>query len=411
MITREQAERLKADLLALLEEDAFNAERLVARLDALTRERGVDAHAALLMVLCRLAFPEDEARRHWEAIVQRRAELSARLGREVGLRVALLDHFVNANRRLVRPTLIELEMLESLERTSGVDPVTGLHNDRAFRSAVQSELRRARRFGGHVSVALFDLDDFERVNAATGRLVGDRILRELGILLKNKSRDIDFAARPGEDEFALLLPETDRGGASLVAERFRHEVEDHFRRREIAADGLHVTVSAGIATYPQDARSPEDLVARAAQALYRAKASGKNAIQVWTPERRQYLRFDLEPGRFEVEVLSPADAEGGDVVNMSRNGIVFASPEPLHVGERIEIRLQDPSRDPAIAPLRVRGQVVRLEELPAPVDEDDPVRERFEVGVALDVDLTSGGWELLDFLERAHADLGRSDAS
>lgn len=412
MITREQSERMRAELLRLLGEDAHNAERLGSRLDALTRERGVDAHAALLMVLCRLPFPEDDARAHWERIVRHRNELSGALNRDVGLRVALLDYFVNLNVRVVQPTLIDLEMLEAIERSTGVDPVTGLANEKAFRSAVQSELRRARRYRGRVTVVLFDLDDFERVNRAAGTLVGDRILRELAILLKNKSRDIDLTARPGGDEFALLLPETDRNGALLVAERFRVEVERYFRRREIAGGEFPITVSGGLAAYPADARSPQDLIARSAQALYRAKASGKNCLQVWSPERRDYLRFDLEPGRFEVEVLAADQTASGDLRNVSRKGIVFGAPEPLHVGERIEIRMQDPSRDPTVPALRVRGRVVRLEELPPADDEagsDGARDDRFEVGVALDEDLGAGGEGLLDFLERAHADRDRSE--
>ena len=410
MITREQSERMRGELLRLLGEDAHNAERLGSRLDALTRERGIDAHAALLMVLCRLPFPEDEARAHWERIIRHRIDLSGSLNRDVGLRVALLDYFVNRNVRVVQPTLIDLELLEAIERSTGLDPVTGLTNEKAFRAAVQSELRRARRYHGHVSVVLFDLDDFDRANQAAGTLVGDRLLRELAILLKNKSRDIDLTARPGGDEFALLLPETDRNGALLVAERFRVEVEHDFRRREFAGGELPITVSGGLAAYPVDAGSPQDLIARAAQALYRAKASGKNRIQVWSPERRNYLRFDLEPGRFEVEVLSGERAAAGDLRNVSRNGIVFAAPEPLHVGERIEIRMQDPSRDPTVPALRVRGRVVRLEELPPPdADEKRGTDDRFEVGVALDENLGAGGDGLLGFLERAHADRDRSE--
>jgi diguanylate cyclase (GGDEF)-like protein len=408
VISREQAERMKTELLELLAEDAHNAERLASRLDALTRERGVDAHAALLMVLCRLRFPEDEAREHWEAIVRHRDALSRALQRNVAIRVALLDYFVHVNRRLVQPTLIGLEMLESIERTAGIDPTTGLANERTFRATVQTELRRVRRFKGAVSVVLFDLDDFDRVNRAAGELVGDRILNELGILLKNKSRDIDLAARPAEDEFALVLPETPRNGALMVAERYRLEVERYFLRREVGGGVLGITVSGGIATFPADADAPEDLLSRAAEALYRAKADGRNRVVAWTPERRRFLRFDLEPGRFEVEVLGGPTEGGGDVVNVSRDGIVFRSPEPLHVGERIEIRLLESSAARGVPGLRVRGRVVRLEALPSD-DRDAGAGERYEVGVTLDADAAAGDG-LIDFLERAHADLRRSES-
>ncbi len=402
MITRDDARRLESHLLEVLNEDAHNAQRLASRLDAITRETGVGAHAALLMILTQLAFEEGEARRHWEAILTHRETLASRLGRDPGVRVAALDHFVNANRKLVHPTLIDLELFEAAERASGIDPKTGLRSDRAFRSAVQQELRRARRYGQPVAVVLFDLDDFAAVNAAGGPLVGDRVLREVAILLKNKIRDIDLAARPGEDEMALVLPETDRNGALLVAERFRREVEGYFARREVGGRIVRSSVSGGVAGYPGDGGSAEVLLERAAQALYRAKAAGRNAIHVFHPERRRYLRFDLEPGRFEVEVLGPRETSGG-VRDLSRNGILFLSPERLEVGEEIEIRVIDRAGERDEPPFRAHGRVVRLEELPA-----EEANDRFEVGVAFDLGEV-GADDLLDLLERSQTGRGRRE--
>lgn len=406
MITREEAQRLRGELLAVLTEDARNTERLLARLDSLTRETGIGAHAALLLILTRLAFDEEEARRHWQAILAHRDVMEAALGRDCGLRVAVLDYFVNVNRRLVRPALIDLAMTESAEGEE-IDALTGAASSQRFRRALQVELRRARRYELEAAVALFDVDDFAAVAERVGPLVADRVLRELAIVLHNVIRDIDVVARPGEDELAVLLPETGRNGALLVAERFRREAEAFFARRELGAGAPPLTVSGGVACYPADATAPETLLERAAQALYRAKASGKNAIQLYDPERRRFLRFELEPGRFEVEVLAPPDRRPGRARNLSRNGILFASPEALEVGETIEIRLVDGALQ-GVRPLRIRGQVVRLEELP----EDCPAvpgADRYEVGVAFDLDWSEGSDDLLEFLERAQGQgLGRS---
>jgi len=409
VITREEADRLRDQLLAVLEEDAHNAERLLARLDAISTETGIGAHAALLLILCRLAFEDGEARTHWNRIVSHRAALSRTLGRDIGVRVALFDYFINVNRRLVQPTLIDLEMYESGEITGQNDPLTGLANDRSFRTAVQAETRRARRYSQRVSVVLFDLDDFADVNRRVGELVADRILKETAILLSNKIRDIDIASRPGEDELALVLPETGRNGALLVAERFRREIEEHFSRREVAGHPVDLTVSGGVGCFPEDAAAPELLLERAAQALYLAKASGKNAVSVYQPERRRFLRFDLEPGRFEVEVLTSKEVGRARLQNLSRNGIVFASPEALEVGEEIEVRLIDGEPDRA-SPLRIRGRVVRLEEIPLADRESDlagipppEIPDRYEVGVAFDLDGSETEPTLLEFLERARA--------
>ena len=107
MITREEASRLKDQLLQLLAEDTRNTERLFARLDAISKESGIEAHAALILILTQLAFDEADARAHWEGILAHRHALSLSLGRDAGLRVAVLDYFMNVNRRLVNPTLID----------------------------------------------------------------------------------------------------------------------------------------------------------------------------------------------------------------------------------------------------------------------------------------------------------------
>lgn len=412
MITRDEAEKLREKLTQLMVEDAHNTQTLLARLDTLTQESGIGAHSALLLILTHLAFEEREARSHWGEILVRRDELKDKLGRDPGIRMAVLDYFMNVNRQLVQPTLIELSMLESTARDAAQDKLTGLASDTTFRTSLWRELRRARRYDQHLSVVLFDLDGFAEANAAFGDLVADRLLRESAIVLSNKIRDIDIAARPGEDELALLLPETDRNGALLVAERFRREVERYFARRESAGKPVELTVSGGIACYPEDAKTPEALLQCAAQALYQAKAAGKNGVQLYHPERRRYLRFELAPGRFEVEVLEPRDPPPLRMRNLSRNGILFASPEPLEVGEEIEIRLAGEGGPPQPSALRIRGRVVRLEELPSPLPaerETAVADDRFEIGVAFDLDWADGTDDLLTILERSQGQ--RLDAS
>ncbi|HZN54053.1 MAG TPA: diguanylate cyclase [Candidatus Polarisedimenticolaceae bacterium] len=391
MITRDEADQLRDQLLQLLAEDTHNTERLLARLEAISRESGIGAHPALLLILTQLAFDDAEARRHWEGILAQRHALSLALGRDAGLRVAVLDYFMNVNKRLVNPTLIDVEMEEPA--TGGRDPLTGLAGDRAFRVALAGELRRARRYGHPVAIAIFDLDGFAALNDRVGELVSDRLLREAAMILGNKIRDIDVAARPGEDELAVLLPQTDRNGAFLVAERFRREIESHFRKREAAGRPAGLTVSGGVAAHPDDGADAESLIERAVQSLYQAKASGKNVVLVHSPERRRFLRFDLQSRRCEIEVLAPADAGEGRPRNLSRSGLLFASPEPLEVGEDVEIRLEGGAPD-ARRVLVLRGRVVRLEEVPS--GESD----RFEVGVAFDLDAGTGEDDLLEFLER-----------
>jgi len=404
VITHEEADRLREELLGVLAEDARNTDRLLARLDSITRESGVGAHAALLLILTHLPFEEQEARRHWQAVLAHRDVVSRGLGREAGVRVALLDYFMNINRRLVQPTLIDLALVEAAQTDGASDGLTGLPTDRKFRAAVQTELRRARRYRQQATVVVVDVDLFAAINERFGALVGDRLLRELAILLKNNVRDIDHVARLGEDEMACLLPETGRNAALVVAERFREEVEQFFAARESGGKKVELTVSAGLACYPDDAATPHALLERAAQALYQAKAAGRNAVELYRSERRRFLRFDLDPRRFEIEVLGPDEAGSARLRNYSRGGVLFTSPEPIEVGEAVEIRLLESQSDPETKRARLTGRVVRLEEIPlpeAPSGESDAqvVDDLYEVGVVLDE--RAGTPEVLDLLERA----------
>lgn len=397
MIGREEAGRLRGELLEALREDAHNTERLLRRLDALTSESGVSAHAALLLILTRLAFDELEARRHWDAIVRHREETTSALGRDVGLRVAVLDYFVNVNRRLKQPTLIDLELLDEAGRATGVDPLTGLADERAFRGAVQAELRRAKRYGQDVAVVLFDLDDFRVVRERIGPLVADRLLREVAIILSNAIRDSDMASRPGEDEFALLLPLTDRSGAALVADRCRAGIESHFASRDSGGRPANMRASAGVAAYPSDAHTPDDLLARAAQALYEAKASGKNAVRMHTGERRRFFRFDLTPSLCEVEVVGGRAMPQASAANLGPGGVLLESPEPIEVGETVVLRLHGESA----GTLRMQGRVVRLEEVPVRSKElEGAAPTPYEIGIAFLAAEGDAERSILEFLER-----------
>lgn len=384
---------VREELLAILAEDAHNAARLGDRLESLKNESGLSVHAALLLILTRKNFPDAEAQLHWVAICARQKEMSDALSRDVGVRVAAMDYFIHINRQLAQPTLIELELLEA-GPDAPLDPVTGLVSERSFRNAVSNELRRSRRYELAASVVLFDLDDFVSVNERFGSLVADRVLREAAILLSNNVRDIDLAARCAGDELVLLLPETDRNGALLVADRCRSAIEQFFSRESSLRAGLGLTVSGGVAAYPEDAHAPEELLTCAARALYQAKAAGKNLVELNQPERRRYLRFDLEPGLFEVEVLPSSGAAPRELINVSREGLLFRSPEAIDIAERIELRVTGGGPDRPV----LRGSVVRLEELP---EADDPPADRYEIGVVFDRHGIESRRDLLSFLERA----------
>jgi diguanylate cyclase (GGDEF)-like protein len=174
--------------------------------------------------------------------------------------------------------LYNAQMYQSIETLSYTDGMTGLHNYRFFRLRLKEEIARARRENSPVSLSIIDVDHFKNYNDKLGHPAGDEVLRKISRILKSSVRDNDIVARYGGEEFAMILPGTDEIGAYSLAERMRHKVEDtNFNKQEIQPEGK-LTISAGIATYPEDAIVLDDLVIAADRALYHAKYTGRNKI-------------------------------------------------------------------------------------------------------------------------------------
>jgi len=161
-----------------------------------------------------------------------------------------------------------------------VDGLTRLYVLRFFDVRLDDEIERSRRFNTEFSVVMMDIDDFKMLNDTYGHVVGDQVLREVGRVVRSQMRGVDTAARYGGEEFAMVLPRTDMVSAYNQAERIRALLAE----LEIDADGtaVEVTASFGIAAFPESqAADAEDLVRRADRALYRAKKTGKNRVELF----------------------------------------------------------------------------------------------------------------------------------
>ncbi|MCU1485429.1 MAG: diguanylate cyclase with sensor [Actinomycetia bacterium] len=165
---------------------------------------------------------------------------------------------------------------DEARRLSLTDGLTGLWNRRQFELRVAQEVERAVRFRERFSLVMVDLDDFKAVNDTHGHLIGDAVLVETAQRLVAHTREVDTVARFGGEEFILLLPQTDAPGAVRVAEKVRDEVA----AKPVITDAgaLPVTLSAGVACHPDDGTSIEALLGAADEALYAAKAAGKNRV-------------------------------------------------------------------------------------------------------------------------------------
>lgn len=170
------------------------------------------------------------------------------------------------------------EKNRELEKLSISDGLTGLFNHRHIQDVVHDEFERAKRTGESLSVVMFDFDRFKDVNDTYGHQVGDRVLQEMAEILRKTAREIDKLGRYGGEEFIAVLPDTDLDDAVTFAERVRERVE-RYPFAVGRAEPLHLTVSAGAATYPNHGvYNPRTLIHQADQALYAAKAAGRNRV-------------------------------------------------------------------------------------------------------------------------------------
>ncbi|HKW39744.1 MAG TPA: diguanylate cyclase [Gemmatimonadales bacterium] len=160
-----------------------------------------------------------------------------------------------------------------LERLSITDHLTGLYNRRYLMETLANEVRRSHRMKHHCALLMADVDHFKDYNDASGHLAGDEALRRVATILRQATRDVDCAARYGGEEFVVLMPETGAEGAAQTAQRIRER---------LAADSLiggTLTLSIGLAQFPDDADTPEALLAIADAALYQAKRGGRDRVQ------------------------------------------------------------------------------------------------------------------------------------
>lgn len=182
-------------------------------------------------------------------------------------------------RPLFRSLVRHREELYSLART---DPLTGCFNRRALMEAAENEFARARRYRSPLTVAIFDIDHFKRVNDRYGHAAGDEVIKSIVAVAGRSVRNVDIFGRTGGEEFAIVLPDTDTGGAEIVAEKLRTAVEETITAYQ--GQGIMVTISVGIGAVLIDDDSAAQALSRADQALYRAKNMGRNRVSTFELE-------------------------------------------------------------------------------------------------------------------------------
>lgn len=306
-------------------------EQMLQTVEELFESGERNIHARLLHVMCHLRLTPGEARKSWQAILNHRDRLEERLGRATGFRVAMVDYFVNESRDIKNPKVIEIHVYAETARQAAIDELTGVFNRRFFDGALEREFKQARRHKRDFSLLILDIDNFKRINDTHGHTTGDAVISALGKLLRRSVRSEDTACRIGGEEFAVILPETGPEGAVVVGDKIRSE----FAKLKIATTDL--SLSAGIATFPHDAKDTDELIDRADQMLYFAKYSGKNRVVCYALNKRQHIRFPLE---WELSLSRPLGAQDKITSrDVSIEGISFELDQPANPGDLMSLQL------------------------------------------------------------------------
>jgi len=169
-----------------------------------------------------------------------------------------------------------VRLSENVEKLAVTDDLTQIYNYRFLKSALRREIKRAGRFKQNLSILMIDVDNLKQYNDRHGHLRGSYLLREMAKLLAQQVRSWDLVAKYGGDEFTIILPQTVEEGALIAAERSRTAVASY--TFPLAAKG-EITVSVGIACFPQDGETVADLIQSADRALYIAKQKGRNRVE------------------------------------------------------------------------------------------------------------------------------------
>ncbi|MFH0826491.1 MAG: sensor domain-containing diguanylate cyclase [Candidatus Omnitrophota bacterium] len=169
------------------------------------------------------------------------------------------------------------QLYEKTVQMAHMDSLTELWNHGYFQYLLQRELEKTKAMKAPLSLIMFDIDDFKIYNDSLGHQVGDRMLKELAELLKNQSRKMDYVCRYGGEEFTIILPQTEKKEAYVIAERLRQDIEKHVFVHAQTLPKKTFTSSLGLATYPEDGQSSAELIEATDKALYQAKSKGKNS--------------------------------------------------------------------------------------------------------------------------------------
>ncbi len=271
---KNKSNSITEEIIKILDEDINSGVEIWIRIEELAKKNSDNFYSDLFYIITNLDLSEDEAKIMWEDIYKHTQEISSKLGRLISFRVGLLDYILEKNRVIKNPKIIELHFFDSMIKNSIVDELTDVYNKRYFNLSYRKEIKRAKRYNRPISIFVFDIDNFKKLNDTFGHLKGDQVLKLVGDVLKSCFRVEDTICRVGGEEFAVILPEISLENSITPCKRFAIKLSELSKEIE----NIEVTISGGISEYPRHGENLEELYAKADTALYKVKNAGKNNI-------------------------------------------------------------------------------------------------------------------------------------
>lgn len=314
-------------------------EEFIRDLNTLIKDHGEDIIPIIFKVLANIELNSRTAQKYWRDIQSHRLQMMQQMGRHVNLTTAVSDYLQTFTTILRNPCLVDTGTYERSISGTNHDSLTGLYNRTFFDEAFEQQLSLAHRYHTNLSILFLDIDNFKGINDNFGHLAGDNVLQEVASIIRSSIRESDIAVRYGGEEFVLLMPSTAGTDATIMAERIRQRVAEktfHFNH-----SAFRLTISGGLASYPQNATNAKDLLFMADSAVYLAKGSGKNTISQFRDEKRRYLRVKIRRPLLIRELdLTRAQASSATSLDIGLGGILLENDTPLPIGSMHEMCIQ-----------------------------------------------------------------------
>lgn len=293
----------------------------------------------------------------WEEILEHQKLLKESLHRDISVNTALFDLLMSKGEKSSEARLIEIPSTQKVSYTSIVDPLTGLYNERFFQLIVEAEIKKAKQYSFPLTLIILDMDNFGLYSALYGHETSDIALNETGIVLRKSCRKEDMFFRLKKNRFSVVLLNIAREGAHRLGERLRQSVESHDFKGADKLPSKKLTISGGIAIYPDDGKNSQTLIMAAEEALTTAKQSGKNRILEYSIKRRKTPRIEKEmEAKYQIEGRKDIKPQPVSIKNISESGVLLTASSDLPLGGLVILTIKLPTG----TTIKAKGETVRL---------------------------------------------------